>query len=65
MDQPAQNRELAGADGARDDAREELHKAKAENRSPANRAVKQRMERELRAQGLSPEAIARILHLGL
>jgi hypothetical protein len=64
MDQPANGRELAeDAGGARDGESEALRGAKAERRSSANRAAKQRMQRELKAQGLSPEAIARLLHL--
>jgi len=65
MDQPANGRELAGEGKARRDEREAPNGKHVERRAPFNRAAKQRMERELRAQGLSPEAIARLLHLGV
>jgi len=63
MDQSVTSRELPEALGARKDVRETVHEKQAERRMPANRAAKQRMERELRAQGMQQEAINRLLHL--
>ena len=69
MDQSAKSMELASA-GVEQEGEPGLPRnakrveAAAGDRHMLNHAVRRRMERELRAQGFTPGAIARLLHLG-